>query len=1171
MENIIKPLFELEAYASTKVDIDRGKTPIYLTGVVDAAKPHMIHSLSRNKQKLVITHNEMRAKDLVEDLRFFEKDKVILYPARDMIFYSADVHSNDLLRERLDVINQLINDEPITVVLSIEALLDSIVHKTLFAESILHITSEQTIKMNELITKLSYMGFERTSQVESRGQFAIRGGIIDIFPVNSDEMYRLELWGDTIDSMRSVNPETQRTMYDVNEIVVMPAREMLVNDDNIKLADHRINKEYTSFRHKLVKNSVEDIVLERLDKSVHGLLEKVNNNGNFNGIEGQIYYYFEEDEIVSIIDYFDEPIIYLDEPDRIKQRLTTIKTEYDESMKNRLEKGYLLPSQMKVYHQPSHILKFIENSTSILMSTLHQNENLLPFKVRHEVLSKSVNAYNPNFELWIKDLRYYINQDYKILFLTGSRTRAKRLVELLMEHEVDAFYIDDETIPLVPGKIAVAFGSLHKGFEYPQIKLIVMSETESMGKEKKKKTRKKYKKGRAIDSFTELKVGDYVVHENYGVGIFSGIENIEIEGVKKDFIKISYKDSGNLYITTSQLDMIQKYIGAEGKSPKINSLNGTEWKKAKSRVKAAVEDLAEELIELYAKREVTKGFPFSKDTSWQVEFEELFPYDETDDQLTAIEDTKNDMESDKIMDRLICGDVGYGKTEVAIRAAFKAVQDNQQVAYLVPTTILAQQHYNNFVQRMKDFPIRVEMLSRFKTPKEQKLIINDINRGLVDIVIGTHRLLSKDVVYKQLGLLIVDEEQRFGVKHKEVLKQIKADVDVLTLTATPIPRTLHMSLIGIRSMSILEEPPQERHPIQTYVMDYNEELVKDAIYRELSRNGQVYYVFNRVKGIDTIADRIRAMIPEATVEFAHGQMSERQLEHIMLDFVNGDIDVLVSTTIIETGLDIPNTNTIIVHDADKMGLSQLYQLRGRVGRSNRLAYAYLMYKKDKVLDEIAEKRLQAIREFTEFGAGFKIAMRDLEIRGAGNILGTSQHGSMDVVGYDLYSRMLEHAINQLSDKPDKEEASMSIDVNIDAYIPSKYIENEVRKIESYKKIATIRHQEDYDEMIDELLDRYGEPPKSVMNLLQIALIKGMAIDAHIIDIKQRGFTYVLEIKNDAPIDPNKIPLLEEAYGKRLKFSLKDKPHFTYEIDMDEKRYLLDQLVILVDAIKKLEA
>ncbi|MDA3845439.1 MAG: helicase-related protein, partial [Vallitaleaceae bacterium] len=498
------------------------------------------------------------------------------------------------------------------------------------------------------------------------------------------------------------------------------------------------------------------------------------------------------------------------------------------------------------------------------------------------------------------------------------------------------------------------------------------------------------------------------------------------------------------------------------------------------------------------------------------------------------------------------------------------VQDNQQVAYLVPTTILAQQHYNNFVQRMKDFPIRVEMLSRFKTAKEQKLIINDISRGLVDIVIGTHRLLSKDVVYKELGLLIVDEEQRFGVKHKEVLKQIKADVDVLTLTATPIPRTLHMSSIGIRSMSILEEPPQERHPIQTYVMDYNEELVKDAIYRELSRNGQVYYVFNRVKGIDTIADRIRAMIPEASVEFAHGQMSERQLEHIMLDFVNGDIDVLVSTTIIETGLDIPNTNTIIVHDADRMGLSQLYQLRGRVGRSNRLAYAYLMYKKDKVLDETAEKRLQAIREFTEFGAGFKIAMRDLEIRGAGNILGTSQHGSMDTVGYDLYSKMLEHAINQLSDKPIEEEATMSIDVNIDAYIPTNYIENEVRKIESYKKIATIRHQEDYDEMIDELLDRYGEPPKSVVNLLQIALIKGKAIEAHIIDIKQQGFTYVVAVKSDAPIDPNKIPKLEKAYGKRLKFVLKGKPHFVFQIDMDDKRYALEQLKTLVTNIKGLE-
>ncbi|MBN2220774.1 MAG: transcription-repair coupling factor, partial [Vallitaleaceae bacterium] len=712
-----------------------------------------------------------------------------------------------------------------------------------------------------------------------------------------------------------------------------------------------------------------------------------------------------------ILDYLVNPYIVLIEPTHIKDRIGGMKHEYMDSMQTRLEKGFLLPKQVEIGKRFSLLLDEIGEYQNVMLSSLISSHKVLPYTESLQLNVKSIQVYHQNFELMIKDIQYYIKHKYQIVLMTGALTRARRLADLLSEHDIPCYLIDNEEVELRRGSIGVGVGLLHKGFEYPDIRFAVMAETDIAGaKEKKKK--KKFNSGSKIDHFTELKVGDYIVHEHHGVGIFSGIETIEIDEIYKDFIKISYKDNGNLYISTNQLDSIQKYIGAEGKAPKLNKLGSKEWKNTKSKVKGAVEELATELIELYAKRENMKGYTFGRDTLWQQEFEEMFPYEETTDQLNAIEDTKNDMESSRIMDRLICGDVGYGKTEVAIRAAFKAVQDGKQVAYLVPTTILAQQHYNNFAQRMKDFPVRVEVMSRFRTKKEQQKTIEDLQKGLVDIVIGTHRLVSKDVAFKDLGLLIVDEEQRFGVAHKEKIKHMKEDVDVLTLTATPIPRTLHMSLIGIRDMSVLEEPPEERQPIQTYVLEHNDELIKDAIYREISRDGQVYYVYNKVKDIDEVALKISAMVPEATVAFAHGQMSERELEDIMMDFINGEIDVLVSTTIIETGLDIQNVNTIIIQNADHMGLSQLYQLRGRVGRSSRLAYAYLTYRRDKVLQEVAEKRLKAIKEFTEFGSGFRIAMRDLEIRGAGNILGQSQSGHMDAVGYELYCKMLEEAVRR---------------------------------------------------------------------------------------------------------------------------------------------------------------
>ena len=731
-----------------------------------------------------------------------------------------------------------------------------------------------------------------------------------------------------------------------------------------------------------------------------------------------------------------------------------------------------------------------------------------------------------------------------MLVLSASATRAKRLATDFMDEGLVAFYSEDSDRILQSGEIMTYHGSVLKGFEYPLLKLVVISETDIFGKQQRKKKKKAYE-GQKIRDFSDLKVGDYVVHENHGLGIYKGIEKVEVDKVVKDYIKIAYRDGGNLYVLATGLDVIQKYASSDAaKKPKLNKLGTQEWVKTKSRVKTAVNEVAKDLVELYAVRQQKQGFIFSRDTVWQQEFEEMFPFEETGDQLLAIEATKSDMESSRIMDRLICGDVGYGKTEIAIRAAFKAVQDGKQVAYLVPTTILAQQHYNTFMQRMKDFPVRVEMMSRFRTAGEMKKTIEGLKKGLVDIVIGTHRLLSEDVVYKDLGLLVIDEEQRFGVRHKEKMKQLKDDVDVLTLTATPIPRTLHMSLVGIRDMSVLEEAPGERQPIQTYVMEYNEEMVREAIVRELSRGGQVYYVYNRVNNIDDITNQVARLVPEANVAYAHGQMKEHELEKIMFDFINRDIDVLVATTIIETGLDISNVNTMIIHDSDAMGLSQLYQLRGRVGRSNRTSYAFLMYKKDKMLKEVAEKRLQAIREFTDLGSGFKIAMRDLEIRGAGNLLGERQHGHMDAVGYDLYCKMLNEAVKTLKGtKKVDEDFGTYVDMDVDAFIPPEYIVNEVQKLDIYKRIASLENEAECDDMRKELKDRFGTVPKSVENLILISLIRVTAHRRYVTEIKGKVGQITFLMEPYAPVHVERLPELMDKYKGVLEFSAKGTPNF----------------------------
>ena len=797
---------------------------------------------------------------------------------------------------------------------------------------------------------------------------------------------------------------------------------------------------------------------------------------------------------------------FLDEPNRLLESGDAVEQEFRESMEHRLEKGYVLPGMTKILFSCQEIAGFLSGRNSIGLCTLENAR--APFSVsgRYSLTVRSVNPYNNSFELLVKDLQRWKKEGYRVVLLSASRTRGQRLANDLLQEGLTSYYTEDEEREVAPGEILITHGSAARGYEYPLIKFVVIAESDIFGQERKKKKKRKRYEGSKISSFTELSVGDFVVHENHGLGVYRGIEKVEVDKVTKDYMKIEYAGGSSLYVPATQLDVIQKYADSDAaKAPKLNRLGTQEWNRTKTRVRTAVRAIAEDLVKLYAERERKEGFTYSEDTVWQREFEEMFPFDETDDQLTAIEAVKKDMQSRKIMDRLVCGDVGYGKTEIAIRAAFKAVQDGKQVAYLVPTTILAQQHYNTFVQRMKDFPVRVDLMCRFRTPAEQKKTITDLKKGLVDIVIGTHRLLSKDVQYKDLGLLIIDEEQRFGVTHKEKIKQLKTDVDVLTLTATPIPRTLHMSLVGIRDMSVLEEAPQERVPIQTYVMEYNEEMVREAISRELARGGQVYYVYNRVNSIVEMANKVAELVPQAQVAFAHGQMKEHELEKIMFEFINGEIDVLVTTTIIETGLDISNANTMIIHDAENLGLSQLYQLRGRVGRSNRTSYAFLMYRRNKMLKEIAEKRLSAIREFTELGSGFKIAMRDLELRGAGNLLGSEQHGHMEAVGYDLYCKLLNESVREIQGETlVTEDFETEIDLDIDAYIPERYIRNEMQKLDIYKRISGIQNEEEYDDMLEELMDRFGELPRAVQNLLIVARLKAQAHQCYVTELKQKG-------------------------------------------------------------------
>ena len=1067
-----EPFEKLNIYTELKEWLASGDGFVNVTGTTGEGtdRVFMMQGFGDDASvRLILTYNDRRAEELYSDMKFYGRD-VYMYPAKDILFFSADVHGNAITRRRMEVLRRLATGEPCTIIATVDAMYDKIPALSYMKKYVINIHAAQSLDLDELKGKLVDLGYEKTDSVEEPGQFAIRGGIVDIFPLTEECPYRIDMWDDEVDTIKTFDAESQRSIENVDELVIYPAGEMVLSK-------------------------------ERIDRGIH-----------------------------------------------------------------RLEGGYILPGQMKVLFTYDDVLEKCRRYKVVGFDSFVGEDDRVKYAHRMEIESREVHSYRNNFDALVTDIKKWKKDKYSVLFVSPSSVGAKRMVDNLMDNDVICHYLNDPDKALAAREMAVMPGRLRAGFMIPEMKLIVVSEGDvfSSKTSHSQASRKKLPRaGEIVKSFSDVSVGDYVVHEKYGIGIYRGLEKIEVDGALKDYLVIEYAEGGKLYVLASETDRIQKYRSKESRAPKINRLGGSEWQKVRNKVKGHVSEVAQHLVKLYSERQAREGFAYSSDSEWQKEFEETFPYTETDDQLKAIEDVKADMESHKIMDRLVCGDVGFGKTEVAIRAAFKAVGDSKQVAYLVPTTILAEQHYETFTERMKDYPVTVRLLCRFCTQKEIKSTLRELKEGKVDIVIGTHRLLSKDVEFKNLGLLIIDEEQRFGVNHKEKIKEMKTNVDVLTLTATPIPRTLHMSLVGIRDMSLLEEPPVDRRPIQTYVMEYDRELAREAIARELARHGQVYYVYNRVEGIERFADDVRSLVPYANVEFAHGQMDGRTLEDIMYRFNKKEIDVLVCTTIIETGLDIPNANTIIIHDANLFGLAQLYQLRGRVGRSDRSAFAFMFYRRNKMISEVAEKRLRAIKEYTDLGSGVKVSKADLNIRGAGSVLGESQSGNYEVVGYDLYCKMLNDAVRELRGEKVFQEYETEIDLPVDSFIPETYVKNDFVKLELCKRISLIKNEDEYNDIVDELIDRFGDIPDETMNLLDVALLRANANVCFITRIWYKDGDLRFVMYNRADINVDGIDELVKSYSGRMKFVMGAKPEFILKLGREEKNDLLRKAEFVV--------
>ena len=1165
----LDPMTRWGEFNKLKESVRIHRDPSIVFGLSESQKSHLVSSLvyPLEGQCLYIAYNDAYAARIYEDLVLFYPDKVVLFPPRENFFYRVEAHSLENAGLRLHVMEQLALGKELIVVASIDALLSSLTPFEIFKENMFTLKVGDEIPLNELSARLVAMGYERVAVVEGKGQFSVRGAIFDVFPLGSENPVRIEFFDEEVDSIRTFDPLSQRSIEKIMEISVSPARELILTEDVALSGKKAIEKSLSALLRK--NKGKESWDGDKLKEKIDGILEKLD-QGTTDGLESFFPFFYPQ--AVSLLEYLDpSALIVMDEPARIRDRWESLRFEFEEYFKGLLSQAEVLPEQANVLISYDDFLERLQALGRLALQTLPKSIPDFSPRATFHFITRGIPSYQGKMNMLAEDIAYWRQKKYSVILLIGSRSGGgKGLIKSLEEYQIPAIYRDTAEGEILPGQVIVMPGTLSKGFEYPDVRFALVSDKEIYGVQKRKTQTKK--RGKKLDPFTDLKPGDYVVHESHGIGRYLGIEQLVVNGQKRDYLNIQYAGTDKLYIPTDQMDLIQAYIGMDDKPPRLSKLGGSEWKKTKSKVQASIRELAEDLLKLYAARETIKGYPFSPDTEWQRIFEDQFPYEETPDQLQSIEEIKKDMESTKVMDRLLCGDVGYGKTEVAIRAAFKAVVDGKQVAVLAPTTVLAQQHYNPFSRRFADFPFTVQVLSRFKTPAEQKAIIKAVKEGNVDVLIGTHRILGKDVKFKDLGLLIIDEEQRFGVAHKEAIKQLKKNVDVLTLTATPIPRTLHMSLIGIRDISIIETPPEDRRPVQTYVVEYSDSLIRDAILREIQRGGQVYFVYNRVKTMDRMAERLQELVPEARIAKAHGQMSERYLEKVMIDFYDQQYDILLCSTIIESGLDIPNVNTLIVYDADCFGLSQLYQLRGRVGRSNRQAYAYFTYKKDKVLNEMAEKRLQAIKEFTEFGSGFRIAMRDMEIRGTGNLLGPEQHGHMAAVGYDLYCKLLEKTIREMKGEvihPEQEMETM-VDMKLDAYIDGSYIEQESQRIEVYKKIAAIENLQDKYDVEEELEDRFGDLPEPVRNLIDIAYIKALAKGLLITEVVHRDREVKLKLLHEKAVDPKVVSAVLNENRRKLNFTTTHSPGFVIKLQDSSPRAALQETKEIMEKIKHLQ-
>ncbi len=1142
----MKIIEELADFSDLTSSLENRITPINLMGVADSVRAHFISCASKKlaKHAFVITESDASARKLIEDLSFFSGENVLYFPSVDLLFYDVEASGQDISAQRLKVLSTLcFSEEKYHIVTTRRALCSITAEKNLYENLSRILSVGDEIDLDEIRKLFIDLGYTFEDEVSGKGQCSMRGGIFDFFPPERDFAVRIELWDTEIDSIRLFSPESQRTIENITSCLLTPAKEIILTDEKREILASFLKSEGKKASKK------EDEKNNHLSQILRRDLERVEEKITFPSIHKYIPVLYSEP--ATIADYLDDNyIIFADEAGRLSESAKIEAEQFSEDIKSLLERGIVPKTSYKYSADFSSMIKNLSSRSFVGMSSISYScPDYKPKKIIN-ITSKGINDYHGKLEFFYDALSFYKKNNYKIIILAGNESKAKNLCTSLEDEGYSPTYLKEfDTLPS-SGGIIVTLGSISRGFEYPLINTAVISDKEIFGSHKKKKSRFKVNKQDKINSFTDLKVGDFVVHQNHGVGKYMGTVQLDAGGIKRDYLKLLYKGSDVLYVPTDQLSLVYKHASKEGSSVRLNTLGGTDWSKTKQRVKKSCEDIADDLIALYAARESIRGVECGPDDEWQRVFEASFPFEETDDQLSSIAEIKADMERPRPMDRLLCGDVGYGKTEVAMRSAFKAVMNGYQVVYLVPTTILASQHTNTFRQRMKDFPIRIASLSRFNTPSEQKEVIKGLKSGEVDIVIGTHKLLNPAIEYKNLGLLIIDEEQRFGVKHKEQIKELRKNIDVLTLSATPIPRTLHMSMSGIRDMSIIAQPPGERYPVATYVLEYDREVIREAINREIGRGGQVYYLFNRVSGIEKVAEEISAMIPDARIAVAHGKMNERELENIMMSLYEGEIDILICTTIIETGLDIPNVNTIIIEDSDRMGLSQLYQLRGRVGRSDRLAYAYLTFRRNKVLTEDAEKRLRAVKEFTEFGSGFKIALRDLEIRGMGNLIGAAQSGHMEAVGYEMYCKMLDSAIKAHKGIVSEEQTDTLIDVPIDGYIPERYIPYHSQRLSAYKRIAAIENENDLMDAQDELCDRYGNLPPSVENLLEISLIRKMASDKKFTEVSLKDGVLKLFFSEENP--PEMERAIEYALENPLTVAIRKgkKPHIEFKVQAD---------------------